>query len=382
MSTKRPPNRRAVSAGASSKRRRRHALSAAAVGAALVAVSAAGGLVLAGGSGAAPPPAGSPPTAPASALPAVPGHGAYFGVDPNFSTGDDPQDPVSQRPTSQHPAIGRTTIGDLATLQAQIGRPVTVVAFYIGWEQPPPLPGMATVAAQGSIPLVSWHCGPLDTSVANGQYDGLIREDAEAFKSFARPVFLRWFWEMNLPNVPGHPACLGSGDLQTSETEYIAAFQRIWTIFKEVGADNVAFVWAPSAAASAPVSTGFYPGNQYVDWLGFDFYDRCGKGSVSTVFTPTYKTYATTTYAKPMMITETGSPPPGANGSCGTQPDSPTQQQWLQQLQTALPSQFPDVHGLVYVDASDSIADYDLTGAGLAAFTAIGRTSYFAQVTR
>jgi hypothetical protein len=360
LSSERPPDRRRA---------------ASVVAAALIAVAASAvgaGIALAGGSGAAAPPAGSPPAAAASALPAVPVHGAYLGVDPNLSTGDAPQSSLTQR----------TTIGDLATLQAQIGRPVTVVSFYIGWEQAPPMAGMATVAAQGSIPLVSWHCGPLDTSVANGQYDGLIREDAEAFKSFARPMFLRWFWEMNLPNVAGHPACLGTGDLQTSETEYVAAFQRIWTIFKEVGADNVAFVWSPSAAASAPVSTGFYPGNQYVDWLGFDFYDRCGKGGVSTVFTPTYQTYATATYAKPMMITETGAAAPGANGSCGTQANSPTQQQWLQQLQTALPSQFPDVHGVVYVDASDSVADYDLSGAGLAAFTAIGRTSYFAQVTR
>lgn len=372
MSSKRPPDRRrAAAAGASGQRRRGRLLPAAA--ATLVAAStAAAGIALAGGSGAAPPAAGSLPAATASALPPVPAHGAYLGVDPNFSTGDASRDPITQP----------TTIGDLATLQAQIGRPVAIVSFYMGWEQAPPMAGLATVAAQGSIPLVSWHCGPLDTSVANGQYDGLIREDAEAFKSFARPMFLRWFWEMNLPNVAGHPACLGTGDLQTSETEYVAAFERIWTIFKEVGADNVAFVWSPSAAASAPASTGFYPGNQYVDWLGFDFYDRCGKGGVSTVFAPTYQAYASATYAKPMMITETGSPAPGANGSCGTQANSPTQQQWLQQLQAALPSQFPDVHGVVYVDASDSVADYDLSGAGLAAFTAIGRTAYFAPVTR
>jgi hypothetical protein len=326
--------------------------------------SASAGIAATGG--AASPGGALPPSGAASALPPVPVHGAYFGVDPNFKTGDTP---AATQP--------RTTVGELSLLQGQIGRPVSIVSFYIGWEQSPPLPGMAGVAAQGSIPLVSWHCGPLDTSVANGQFDGLIRNEAEAFKAYGRPVFLRWFWEMNLPNVPGHAACLGAGDLQTQEQEYITAYQRIWTIFHDAGADNVAFVWGPSAAASAPTATGFYPGNQYVDWIGFDLYDRAGKGTFPTVFHITYPTYANATYAdKPMIITETGAPEDGPGMG------SPTQAQWIQEIQSSLPTEFPEVHGVVYVDASDSAGDYVLGGTGLAAFATLARTQYFAQVVR
>jgi hypothetical protein len=327
-------------------------------------MAASAGVAATGGS--ASPSGVLPRSGATSALPVVPIHGAYFGVDPNFSTGD--------TPSTVQP---RTTVGELSVLQAEISRPASIVSFYMGWQQSPPLPGMAVVAAQGSVPLVSWHCGPLDASVANGQFDGLIRSEAEAFKSYGRPVFLRWFWEMNLVNVPGHAACLGTGDLQTQELLYISAFQRIWTIFRQVGADNVAFVWAPSAAASAPSATDFYPGNEYVDWIGFDLYDRSGKGEFQSVFDLTYPTYANATYGdKPMIITETGAPEDGPGDG------APTQAQWIQEIQTSLPTEFPEVHGVVYVDASDSAGDYDLAGPGLAAFATLGRTAYFAQVVR
>jgi hypothetical protein len=338
----------------------------AALAAGVVLASGAGAAVLASAAGARPAPSGVALSGAGTTAPAVPVHGAYFGVDPGSATGDVTRNGVSPQ----------TTVGSLAAFQAQLGRPVTIVSFYILWDEPPPLTGMSQVAAQGSIPLISWHCGVADSLVAAGDYDGLIRQEAEAYKAYARPVFLRWFWEMNLPTAGNHPTCLGT----TDETQdYIAAYERIWKIFKQVGADNVGFIWAPSAAVSAGPSTVFYPGNQYVDWIGFDLYDRCGRGTFSAVFAPTYTTYATASYAKPMMITETGASAPGRLGACSAAGEE-TQAGWLQDIETSIQTKFPEVHGLVYVNATDSLGDYDLLGQGLAIFAALGRSSYYAQV--
>jgi Glycosyl hydrolase family 26 len=332
----------------------------------LVLASAASAGVLASGAGARPAPSGVALSGAGLTAPAVPVHGAYFGADPGSATGD----------VTRNGVAPQTTVGSLAALQSQLGHPVTIVSFYIQWDEPPPLTGMSQVAAQGSIPLVSWHCGVADSEVAAGSYDGLIRQEAEAYKAYARPVFVRWFWEMNLPTAGNHPTCLGT----TDETqEYIAAYQRIWEIFKQVGADNVAFIWAPSAAVSAGASTGFYPGNQYVDWIGFDVYDRCGKGTFSAVFAPTYATYATSAYAKPMMITETGASAPEELGAC-SEAGEETQAEWIQDIETSIPTKFPDVHGFVWVNATDSLGNYELFGQGLAVFASLGRSAYYAQV--
>jgi hypothetical protein len=341
------------------RRRARVALAAVVVAGA----AASGSLAITGGA------AGSPPVRTAGGLgfgkPAVPVGGAYFGVDPNFGSGDG---------AGQRAPEGGTTVGDLAVLQSQIGRTSSIVSFYSGFTQAPPLEGMVAVAAQGSVPMISWHCGAPDTAVASGAWDGVVRAAAEAYKSFGRPVFLRWFWEMNL-DYGNHPYCLGTSS--NPQQDYVNAYIRIWKIFQQVGATNVAFVWCPSASPSAHPSTAFYPGPAYVDWIGLDLYDRRNYASFASVFGTDYDIYASPAYGKPLMIAETGACGVPTACSGGAQF---TQAQWAQQLQADLPSQFPYVRALVYVDASDLLGNYILTGAGLTAFTALARSDYFAQV--
>ncbi|HEV2362011.1 MAG TPA: hypothetical protein VGS21_09945 [Acidimicrobiales bacterium] len=300
--------------------------------------------------------------------PRIPTTGSYLGVDPEFATGDDG-------------ALGsgpNTTLAQLNILEGQIGRAVGIVSFYISWDQEPPIIGMQQVTAEGSIPMVSWHCGPADTAITAGQYDGLIRQDAEAYKAFGRPMFLRWFWEMNLVTNGNHPTCFSN---QTDPTvigpQYVAAYQHIYNIFQQVGATNVAFIWCPSAALNNPVSPAdFYPGSSDVQWVGFDMYDRVSSISYANAMTKgktvTYSSLLA--YGKPLIQTETGAP----NSGLGV--GQPTQQQWLQQAGASIPTQFPAVKGLVYVDASDSAGNYILEGSGLTQFAALGRTPFFTSM--
>jgi mannan endo-1,4-beta-mannosidase len=119
-------------------------------------------------------------------------------------------------------------------------------------------------------------------------------------RSLGRTVFLRWF------------------------AEYILAYQRIRTIFQQVGATNVSFVWAPSAALSATSAIRFYPGSEYVNWVGTDLYDRppttsCeGPPSTCRDFQSEYETaYGLySVLGKPMMITETGWAENRGRGPC------------------------------------------------------------------
>ena len=283
------------------------------------------------------------------APPAVPA-GVYLGVDPNFQ-----------------PTVGEAA--QLSQFEGLIGRRVAMASFYLAWDQALP-PDMAQIAASGVLPLVSWHCDPhSDQAIIAGTDDATIRAVAESYKSFGRPVLLRWFWEMNLPQVRFHQGCLGLNlPLATQQQDYVAAWRHIWTIFQQVGATNVAFVWCPSAAYGTEKqhpSQPFYPGSAYVNWIGGDLYDRTGDPAFSAVFAPFYGIYAG--YGKPMLIGETG-----AVGS--------SQAPWLNNAMQSIQTTFKAVHGFLYVDAND-IYDYRLLpgSTGLAAYVAIGRSAYFSS---
>ena len=67
--------------------------------------------------------------------------------------------------------------------------------------------------------------------------------------------------------------CLGQNLSYAQQAiQYQLAFQRIWTIFHQVGATNVGFVWSVSTARhNTPLDpAAFYPGNRYVDWIAAD----------------------------------------------------------------------------------------------------------------
>jgi hypothetical protein len=287
------------------------------------------------------------PRAVAHRPPAVPAAGAYFGVDPNATT-------------------GAPTVGQAAALASALHRPLGIVSLYVDFTQAPPVSEMSQVAALGSVPMVSMSCGATDAEIAAGKEDAMLRADAESYKSYGGPVFLRWFWEMNLPQTGNHSTCLGTGTRAKQDAAYVAAWRHIWTIFHDAGATNVAFVWAPSDADKAPAPTPFYPGNAYVDWIGADLYDRSGYGPWSTMYAGFYEQWSAT--GKPLMLSETG-----AVGS-------PAQATWISDISLTAPVLFPSLHAVVYVDAID-LFDYRLVPGtpGMAAFGDMGANAYFSQ---
>ena len=165
---------------------------------------------------------------------------------------------------------------------------------------------------------------------------------------------------MNLTGLSRTAGCLGS----LGATGYIQAWQHIWTIFQDQGASNVAFVWCPSING-ASYASAYYPGDAYVDWIGWDGYDRKQSSSVTLAqFQPFYAYWAP--HGKPLVIGETGA--------------TTDQQSYLAALATALPTDMPDVHALLYYD-SKSDSDWTLVDTpgdlGADQFTDLAQTPYF-----
>jgi Glycosyl hydrolase family 26 len=291
--------------------------------------------------------------------PPVPTTGAYLGgwVNPNGQARNI-QDELTQLPG----------------FNKQLGRNLAIVHVYQEWTATTPISDLDQIASTGAAVLLSWYCGDADSTIVAGTDDHLIRTEAKQLKSFKYPVFLRWFWEPNFPSGPNTARCLGSG----GPAGYIAAWQHIWNIFQTVGAKNVAFVWAMASSGKSDF-TDYYPGNQYVDWVAADGYDKDPAGiSASTEFSHQFTTFyndfasSTTypTYQKPIMIPETGAQ--YVNGSGGDD-----QTPYVQSILPYLQSTFTDIKALVYFDAGATPYNWTLQGTGLTAFDQMADSSYF-----
>ena len=139
-------------------------------------------------------------------------------------------------------------------------------------------PGEAArgLRARGITPFIVWQpTDPEDPgagvyeryrNIIVGKHDRYIRGWAHAAKAFGRPVVVRFAHEMN---GTWFPWSLTSFD--NTPSRFQAAWRHIVTIFRNVGARNVRFLWSPfqrCSTCSAYRYELFYPGNRYVDYVG------------------------------------------------------------------------------------------------------------------
>ena len=155
-------------------------------------------------------------------------------------------------------------------LEASLGRRLKIVNTYRRFEQLAGTPSDQEFLAEGATLMISWATGD-NRSILTGEHDRLIRAQADAIRATGHPVLLRLRWEMDRPNLR---ATMWSG------ADYIAAWKHVRDIFAQQKADNVSWVWCPTAEGfirgDAPA---FYPGDDQVDWTCVDVY-------AGTVFRP------------------------------------------------------------------------------------------------
>ena len=165
---------------------------------------------------------------------------------------------------------------------------------------------------------------------------------ARALASVERPVFLRWGSEMNGNWVPwgGKPAL----------------YKEKWRLVHDTMArlaPNVVMVWCPNATPALTIDD-YYPGDNYVDWVGVNFYVvtiHDGDKRVSArhenpadLFKHVYAKYSA---RKPIMICETGVTHK-AQGANSTELDFAVAR--VGQLYGCLPRLYPRVKAICYYD--------------------------------
>lgn len=201
----------------------------------------------------------------------------------------------------------------------------------------------------GMTPMISWNLPLTGAAVTNGSKDSYIKAQADAIRSYTKPVFVRLDWEMNA-NADWYPDWNEPG---VSPAEFIASWQHVYRIFQQEGVTNAAFVWCPTlwdGPAGQSPST-WYPGDQYVDWIGVDAYPQSavesfiltGPGGLND-----QESFAAQ-HAKPMMVAEWAPALP--------QPDTAAAIDLLFDFAAKYPK---TVKALVYFDFNTNGKDYTL----------------------
>ncbi|MCL4384577.1 hypothetical protein M1116_03925 [Patescibacteria group bacterium] len=270
--------------------------------------------------------------------------------------------------------------------------------------------GLGTTArAHGAIPMIDW--GSFDPAlgaqqssfalrnIVNGAsysyggqtFDNYVTNWAKAAKAWGHPFFLRFDWEMNgwwqFPWATAKDPNTGVTINNNTPADFVAAWQHIHNIFTSVGATNASWVWCPniSSTYSVPLAQ-LYPGDNYVDWICLDGYNKDVKywqtfaqvfgGSSYNGYHNSYNEITSLT-TKPLMIGEFASDEAGDGGTAKAN--------WITDaFLTQMPNYFPRIKAVVWFNwNSDSGSSYVIESTSTAqnALASAIASSYFATNT-
>jgi hypothetical protein len=207
---------------------------------------------------------------------------------------------------------------------------------------------------RGIIPIIWWEpvrsADPSDPTYArhrniiDGDHDAYILEFARDAKAYGNLVILRFAQEANANHFPW-----GVGRFDNTAQTFVAAWRHIHDLFASVGADNVKFLWSMSrehCAGGCNPYTPLYPGDAYVDALGFSGYNW---GTVDgKTWTSMYDLYRKSVQhmrdfssTKPIIVAETGSGAIGGNKAA-----------WIRDGYREVYDRLPDISAIVYLHAN------------------------------
>lgn len=244
-------------------------------------------------------------------------------------------------------------------LEAELHYRFPVISVYQAWGDRPdeahfPLRAVETIDRLGSVPMLTWEPWVKDfdaslrpnlppvaereyaslAAIARGDYDFYITPWAASAAQYRKPIYLRFAHEMNDPyRYPWGPQNGNRPD------DFIAAWKHVHLIFQKMNATNVLWVWSPHI--SMPWFEYYYPGPEWVDWIGTGVlnYGNVAPWSRWWSFHQILeKAYPTLTKLdKPIMITEFGTLSSGGDAA-----------QWYDQALNDLRGKYGRVRSVIF----------------------------------
>jgi hypothetical protein len=204
--------------------------------------------------------------------------------------------------------------------------------------------------AKGTVPMINWqpfNGDPTESDrrftykrIIAGNFDAYIKSFARDAKAWGHTVILRFAHEMNGPWFPW-----GVGRFDNTSTNFKQAWRHVYRLVHEVvGATNVKFLWAPNAPCGTCVDySKIYPGDAYVDYVGFSRFNWSTKASpwksMARLYAPSIAELRKVARHRRIIVAETGSSPKGGNKA-----------DWIRLGYASIYNHQPRVVAIVYFD--------------------------------
>jgi hypothetical protein len=160
----------------------------------------------------------------------------------------------------------------IAARERSLGHRLDIFHWYENWDSDwSRVSGRVDlVSSSGRIPMITWEAfGHPVNRIAAGRYDAYIDAWARgAASKKPNQIWIRIFHEFNDPSSDGgYPWSVEDN----SPASLIAAWRHVHDRFAAAGADNVKWIWNPDGV-NMDLAPAAYPGDQYVDYTGWDTY--------------------------------------------------------------------------------------------------------------
>lgn len=247
---------------------------------------------------------------------------------------------------------GITSLENVKNVSDQVEENFDIVSFYIAWEKDLesnfPNATLDSVYLNKAIPMITWepwlnsfedeisddvHVYDL---ISSGFFDEYIAQFADKLKNLEKPVFLRFAHEFDNPFYPwfmkGNEAA----------AKFKAAWIHTYEIFKNNDAHNVIWIWNPWKAKNI---AEFYPGREYVDWVGVNIlnygkYNTDGRWhDFESLYEPFHKELNDLP-PTPVVISE-----------FGTLRDGQSQNQWFEDAFSVIENDFTEIKSVIYFNS-------------------------------
>jgi hypothetical protein len=251
------------------------------------------------------------------------------------------------------------TIDGIEDFETLVGKPQAIVASSSYWgEQTFPRNNLQIIREYGAIPLVYW--SPWDKpydqdkpptrfdlhNILKGQWDNYIDQWADGAKAYGQPMFVSWGLEMNGTWFPWS-GYFYHHDGQFGPEIYKKCYRYVVDRVRARGASNILWVFHVNNY-SYPFDlwnqmSNYFPGPQYVDWLGLSVYGKqFTKGPWVTFHDAMdypYQQICQLDPKLPVMLAEWG---------VGEYPDAGNKAEWIRQAFSRMATDYPRLKAAIF----------------------------------
>ena len=248
---------------------------------------------------------------------------------------------------------GITSLEKVKDISDQIEENFDIISFYLAWDKDIesnfPTSVIDSVYLNNSIPMITWEpwLNTFEDEIADndhvydlisgGFFDDYISEFADKLKGLEKPVFLRFAHELD---NPFYPWFIEGNEAATTFKE---AWIHTYEIFKNRDTHNVIWIWNPWKAENI---VDFYPGREYVDWIGINIlnyaeYNQDGKWhDFESLYEP-YHAELNKLPQTPVVISE-----------FGTLGDGQNQNRWIEEAFNVIENKYGEIKSVIYFNSN------------------------------